>query len=149
MPFLKDTPFYRESFQELNYEFGDYYLFESFVVAEIHKDVVFTWKDHGKVVAEEISHLYEQNGKGIVYISNRVNEYSRVPSDWFHFFRFNFFMKGYGIVSYSPEAKRTAILEKFFVRSKMQNFDNLDDAILWAKELTAQNEKKEEQEISA
>ncbi len=135
MPYLRDTSFHREAFQELNYDFGDYYLFETFVVAEIHKDVVFNWEEHGKVITEEISHLYEQNGKDIVYISNRINEYAIVPSDWLDFFRYSYSLKGYGIVSYNPGGRRNTILEKLFMRSKMKNFDNLTDAIQWAKEL--------------
>jgi len=133
---LIETPFYKEAFQELQYPFGTFFLFESFVVAEIHKDVVFSWKEHAKPVVEEITHLYEQKGQDIVYISNRINPYFVVPSDWLHFFKHNYTLKGYAVVNSVPTGRRNSILEKIFMRNKMENFHNLEDAILWAKHLT-------------
>lgn len=133
---LRETAYFREAFQELQYSFGTFFLFETFVVAEIDKDVVFSWKDHAKPVVEEITQLYEQRGQDIVYISNRINPYFVVPSDWLHFFKHNYSLKAYGVVNSVPTGRRNSILEKIFMRSKMQTFHNLEDAILWAKELS-------------
>ncbi len=137
---LRETDYYKEAFQELNYPFGTFYLFESFVVAEIKKDVVFSWKAHAKPLVEELTNLYEQKGHDIVYISNRINPYSVVPSDWIHFFRHSYGLKGYAVVDSKPVGKRNSILEKIFMRSHMKTFTNLENAILWAKELAGNKE---------
>ena len=139
MSSIRNSPYFNEAFQELNYPFGDFFLFETFVIAEIKKDIVFNWEDHAKGLVEELSNLYEQRGKDIVYISNRVNEYSVVPSDWLYFFKFSYSLKGYGVVSYNPKGRLNTALERLFMRSKMKSFTNLESAIYWAKKLTATN----------
>lgn len=126
-----DNACHKKAFQELNYFFGDFYLFENFVIGEIKEDIVFNWEDHAKQVAEEIANLYEDNGKNIVYISNRVYRYSVIPSDWLRFFKYSYFLKGYAIVS---RGKGSA-LERLFMKGKMRKFLDLDSAIAWAKEL--------------
>ncbi len=140
MQSIKDSRFFREAFQELNYSFGDFYLFEHFVVAEIKKDIVFNWKEHAKTVVEDLSDLYEQDGKDIIYISNRINDYSVVPTDWIHFFKFSYSLKGYYIVSKNGKAMQNTLLEKLFFKSKMQTFNNLDKAIICAKKESISSE---------
>ncbi|UOB17908.1 hypothetical protein [Abyssalbus ytuae] len=135
MKSIKSSPFYYHAIHVLEYSFGDFFLFENFIVGEIKKDIVFTWNDHAKIVVEEISHLYDQNGKDLIYISNRIHSYSLVPSDWIYFFKHSYNLKGYGIVSYTQKGMLNSILEKIFMRGKLRNFNNLDDAILWAKSL--------------
>ncbi|GAA4271564.1 hypothetical protein U6A24_13340 [Aquimarina gracilis] len=141
MKSIKDTSFYNDAIQVLSYSFGDYYLFENFIIGEVNKDIVFTWKDHAKSVVEEITSLYDQNGKDLVYISNRIHPYSVVPSDWIHFFKYSYSLKGYGIISYDQKGKLNTMFEKLFMRSKFRSFDNLSEAISWAKKL---NNSKEE-----
>ena len=140
MESIKDTHFYHDAIQVLSYPFGTFYLFETFIVSEIDKDVVFTWEGHAKQVVEEISDLYDQNGKDLVYISHRINPYSVVPSDWLKFFKYSYSLKGYGVVSYNPKGILNTMLEKLFMRSKIQSFDNLSEAISWAKSLTKSKE---------
>jgi len=79
---LKDSPFYCEAINEIVYDFGTFYLFDGFIVAEINEGVVFTWEDHAKKATEEILDLYDSDGRNIIYISNRINNYSVMPSDW-------------------------------------------------------------------
>ncbi|MBQ4821679.1 hypothetical protein [Aquimarina sp. MMG016] len=136
MEYLKDSIFYQDAIQEINYPFGNFYLFENFIVGEINKEVVFNWEDHAKLVVEEITNLYDQNGKDLVYITNRVNPYSVVPSDWIYFFKYSYSLKGYGIVSYHPKGLLNVVLEKLFMRNKLQSFNTLTDAINWAKSIT-------------
>ncbi|TKD66718.1 hypothetical protein [Flavobacterium sp. ASW18X] len=136
MTSVKESPYYKDAIQEINYPFGDYYLFENFVVAEVKEDIVFNWKDHAKQVVEELTNLYDHNGKEVVYISNRVNNYSVVPSDWIHFFRFSYSLKGYAIVTQKKgKSWSNSLLEKMFMRNQMQTFLDLEDAIEWANEL--------------
>ncbi|OQD43829.1 hypothetical protein BUL40_04280 [Croceivirga radicis] len=133
---IKQSPYYHRAFQELNYAHGDYYLFEHFIIAEIKEDIIFNWNEHAKHVVAEISDLYENNGKDLVYISNRVNNYSVVPTDWVHFFKYQYNLKGYAVVtSKKGKAWYNSLLEKMFVRNQMQTFMDLHEAIEWAESL--------------
>ncbi len=136
---LKDTPYYFKAIHERNYNFGDFYLFDTFIVGEIHEDVHISWNDQGKQIAEELSNLYDNNGKDIVYISNRVNDYSVVPTDWKKFFKFSYNLKAYGIVSYTKTGFFNAMLERMFVNTKLRWFNSLEDAIKWVGHLSNSN----------
>ncbi|MBU2995721.1 hypothetical protein KO500_04720 [Cellulophaga baltica] len=129
---LKNSPYYKEAFNELVYPFGSYYLFDGFVVAEINEDVIYSWEHHGKQITQEISNLYENNGDGIIYITNRIYNYSVKPSDWLKFYKNNFNLKGYAIVSYSEKGKKNSLLERLFMNSKMKRFTCINSAIEWA-----------------
>ncbi|MEM0931014.1 MAG: hypothetical protein AAGJ12_01020 [Bacteroidota bacterium] len=126
---VRTTRFYHEAFQELNYPFGDFYLFDHFIISEIKEDVVFTWEHHAKQVVNDISDLYENNGKDLIYISNRVHNYAVVPSDWLKFFRYNYTLKSYVIVS----QVKNSPLERLFMGSKLRTFRDIENAIVWAK----------------
>lgn len=130
---LKASPLYKEAFNELNYPFGNYFLFEGFIVAEINEDIVYNWENHGKLVAEDVSNLYDHNGKDLIYITNRINNYSVKPTDWIKFYKHHYNLKAYAIVSYSEKGIKNAILEKLFMSTKINRFISLDSAIEWAK----------------
>jgi len=139
MQSVKDSPFLSEAFYELNYSFGTYYLFDSFIVAEINEDVIYTWEEHGKIVVEDIIRdLYNNNGKELIYITNRINNYAVKPSDWIKFYANNFTLKGYGIVNYSKRSYFNSILEKIFANTCFKNFTSLEEAIIWAKKTTSE-----------
>ncbi len=130
---LKDSPYYHEAFNELVYDFGTFYLFDSFIVGEVNPGMVLKWEDHGKKMVDDIFGLYDSDGADIVYISNRVNDYSMVPSDWIKFYRSNYKLKGYAMVNYSKNGHVMSLLEKLFISNKSRRFNNLNQAIRWAK----------------
>ena len=130
---IKNTPIYKEAFNELNYSFGNYFLFEGFVVAEINEDVVYSWEKHGKIVANEIANLYDQNGEDLIYITNRIHNYSVNPIGWLQFFKNNFRLKAYGIITYTKKGYSNTILEKIFMNINIYRFSTLEEAITWAK----------------
>lgn len=136
MKSLRETVFYGEAFQELKYSFGNYFLFDRFVVGEVNEDVVFTWEDCGKKLVEDLTHLYNNSGEDIVFISNRIHKYPVMPSDWIKFFKHSYKLKGYGIVSYTKAGFLNAMLEKLFMPTKFKRFRSLDKAIAWAKEIS-------------
>ena len=133
---LRDTPYYHRAIHEINYSFGDFYLFDTFIVGEIHENVHISWKDHGKMIAEELSNLYDNNGKDLVYISNRANDYSLVPTDWKKFFKLSYNLKAYGIVSYTKTGYFNAMLERMFVNTKLRWFNSLEEAIAWVDQIS-------------
>lgn len=134
---LRDTPYYHRAIHEINYSFGDFYLFDTFIVGEIHENVHISWKDHGKMIAEELSNLYDNNGKDLIYISNRANDYSLVPTDWKKFFKLSYNLKAYGIVSYTKTGYFNAMLERMFVNTKLRWFNSLGDAIAWVDQISS------------
>ncbi len=136
MGYIKDSSFYQDAIQELRYSCGMYYLFDTFVVSEINEGVVYTWDEHAQPIVKELSELYDHNGENLVLISNRVHSYSVKPSDWIKFFKSDYKLRGYAIVSYNPKGLITSLLEKLFMRNSFKSFDNLEDAIAWAKSLT-------------
>lgn len=133
---IKKTPYFKEAFNELNYSFGNYFLFEGFVVAEIHEDIVYSWEKHGKIVASEIANLYDQNGEDLIYITNRINNYPVNPIGWIQYFKNSYKLKAYGIVTYSKKGYSNTILEKLFMNINIYRFSSLDEAISWAKKET-------------
>lgn len=129
---LKETTYYKDSLHVLNYDFGDFYLYNTFIVAEIKSGQLASWDSIGKVLVEDIREIYGPKSKELIYLSNRVNEYPVVPSDWIKFKRNNCNIKGYGIISYSKRSYLNAILERLFVKTNLQFFNSLETAILWA-----------------
>ncbi|QWX83416.1 hypothetical protein H0I23_13270 [Cellulophaga sp. HaHaR_3_176] len=131
---LKTSKYYSEIITELNYPFGDYYLFDGFIVAEIEEGIIYTWENQGEMITTEIANLYDNNGGKLIYITNRINTYSVKPADWIRFYKMKYNLLGYAIVSYSEKGWKNAILEKIFTKNKIERFNSLDNAIEWAKE---------------
>lgn len=110
-------------------KYGVYYFFKNFIISEINSDVVYTWSEAQDAIAAAYKH-YGDN-PSICYISNRVNDYSVKPTDWLKFFKQNS-LKGYAVVTHSKKGFHNVIIEKLFIKSKVEYFDNLFDAIEWA-----------------
>lgn len=87
---------------------GRYYFFEDFIIAEINKDIVYTWESAQDVI-EAAYNFYGQN-ISVCYITNRVNQYSINPSDWLKFFKADHPLNGYAIVSESEIGWDSSIL---------------------------------------
>lgn len=130
---LKNSIFYHDAIHEINYSFGDFYLFDGFVISEVYEGVTFSWEQHGKKVVEDLAYLYDTNGHNLILISNRINSYSIKPADWRKFFKNRYALNGYAVVSYSTIGNSIALLEKFFIKAKSKRFSSLENAIEWAK----------------
>ncbi|WP_291868204.1 hypothetical protein [Maribacter sp.] len=130
---LKDSPFYEKPLHILSYDFGDFYLYDNYIVGEIAEDVLISWEEQGEFLAEEFKSIYFEKYDELKYISNRIYKYSIIPSDWLKFAKCNYNFTGYGIVSYSKRGYFNALLEKVFVPVKLQTFTSLQEAIEWAK----------------
>lgn len=112
---------------------GTYYFFENFIIAEINEGVTYTWDSAQDVIKAVLEH-YGEN-PSVSYITNRVNKYEVRPSHWLKFFKNSYFINGYAIVSYTERGWINAILEKFFLSTKVEYFSNLYEAVEWAKKL--------------
>lgn len=136
MKSLRETEYYQEAIHEIKYPFGTYFLFDGFVVAEINEDILFTWDDYGKKIAEDLHNLYDGEIKDMIYLTNRINTYSVKPADWLKFFKNNYKLRGYGVISYTTIGFSNALLEKLFINASFKRFKSIDKAISWAKVLS-------------
>ncbi|WAC02623.1 hypothetical protein N7U66_02730 [Lacinutrix neustonica] len=116
-------------------EYGYYYFFKDFIVAEINPGVSYTWEEARDIIEAAYSHYGPD--PSVCYITNRVNKYSVNPADWLKFFKNNHALNGYAIVSYTERSWINATLEKIFLSTKVEHFSDLNDAIAWAKKRNA------------
>ena len=133
MTSVKDTPFYDDVIKELNYPFADIFLFNGFIVSEVKQGVVFSWDNHAELIVQDIASYYGTDGEDLVYISNRINSYSVLATDWIKFFKHNYKLKGYVVVGYSRGSILNTMVENLFFNKKIQKFTDLFTAINWAK----------------
>lgn len=130
---VKRTELYPKVLKELNYPFGDIFIFNGFVISEIKNGMNISWKNHGKRITEDISCYLGTDGSDIIYISNRVNSYAVMAVDWLKFFKSNYYLKAYFIVSDSPSSKINVLIENLFFNNKIKSFNSLFEAVNWAK----------------
>lgn len=109
--------------------FGDFYLCENIVVAELNRETHVDW-----LLLQKIAHLiethYGKSGK-ISYISNKVNSYSIDPTVWIKFYDEFDFIVAAAIVWYSNMDYMNATLEKGFSKKKVKRCDSLEIAVEW------------------
>ncbi|MFI1745847.1 hypothetical protein [Thalassobellus sediminis] len=126
---VKNTYIYSEIIKEFNYPFGDIFIFDGFIISEINRGVVFNWDNHGKIITEDISCFLGTNGNDLVYISNRINSYSLVASDWLKFFKHSYFLKSYLVVSTDKIKTLNSMIESLFFKDRIKRFNSLYAAI--------------------
>jgi len=130
---IKDTFLYDEVQKEFNYSFGHFYVFDGFVVSEINQGVCFTWEGKGERFVKDFS-MYAEifDFKDYTYISNRIYEYSVVPSDWLKFIK-DYSIKSYCIVSEAKASKLSLLVESLFYPDKIKRFHSTYTALNWVK----------------
>ncbi len=130
---VKETALYSEVRKELNYPFGDVFIFSGFVISEIKSGVNVTWQHHAKRIVDDVSCYLGTDGSDVIYISNRINSYAVMAVDWLKFFKSNYYLKAYYIVSDSPTSKIGIMVENLFFNNKIKSFNSLFEAVNWAK----------------
>lgn len=113
-------------------DYGNFYFLEGIVISEIEEGVTFTWDEAVKAI-EAVKAFYGPNFN-VCYISNRVNNYSVKPSDWLKFYRKNNKLVGYAVVTKSENSWFNALMEKLFSKIEIERFEDLYEAIKWAKQ---------------
>ncbi|WP_194767420.1 hypothetical protein [Tamlana sp. I1] len=122
------------SYHKLEMPFGDFFLCENFIIAEIHTGVHFDWQKIGMAAKEIIAH-YGLDSK-VGYISNRVNSYSVDPQDWANISNNSNQLIGTAIVYYNHMTELNAQLEKRFATAlNMHTCYSLEEAIDWVNNL--------------
>ncbi|NDV42213.1 hypothetical protein [Flagellimonas sediminis] len=135
---VKELDFFKNIRQVREYQFGVFYFFDGLVISEINEGETFGWSMAKKV----IDTAYELLGREqpIAYISNRIHNYSVVPTDWLKFYKHRHELEFYSVVSYNQSGLASLVLEKMFFRKNIRQFSDLESAIKWS--LNQVNDKR-------
>ena len=125
---ISDSSFYPKVIKEFNYNFGNVFVFDKFVVSEINHGVNFDYS-HAQSIIEDVFILFNKtNGETINYISNRMNSYSVMASHWERFFNEGYLLNAYIVVSDKARFCNVSI-EKLFFKRTITHFSELEMAI--------------------
>ncbi|TKD65033.1 hypothetical protein [Flavobacterium sp. ASW18X] len=130
---VTDIAFFNNIREIREYEFGKFYFFNGLVISEIAEGATFAWEHAEKAI--KAAHEIFGHDLPIIYISNRVNKYNVVASDWIKFYQHRHNLKYYGIVGNNSKSFASLVLERMFFRSSMRKFSHIQDAIDWAQNL--------------
>jgi hypothetical protein len=127
---VRDLAFFKKIKEVREYEFGVFYFFDGLVISEMSEGTTFDWEKAEKII--RVAYEILGKDKPVAYISNRINDYSVVPTDWLKFYKNRHHLEFYSIVAYNNGGLASVILEKMFFRNKIRQFSNLEDAIQWS-----------------
>ncbi|MFD2824770.1 hypothetical protein ACFS5M_13895 [Lacinutrix iliipiscaria] len=116
-------------FTKITLDFGEFYLFEKFVIAEMNYGIHLSWSKIKEAIKVILLH-YGENYK-IGYISNKTNSYSFEPNLWSKFFENYDFIIASATVYYSDLNYINATLEKQFSSKSVKRADSLEEAVSW------------------
>lgn len=116
---------------------GNFYFMDGIIISELNEGITYTWEDAKEVIDYAVK-FYGEN-YNLSYISNRINKYSVKPSDWLNFYRNNFKLNGYAVVTDNENSWYNALMEKLFSNVEIRRFKDLYEAIDWCR---SQNQRK-------
>ncbi|WP_298894517.1 hypothetical protein [uncultured Psychroserpens sp.] len=132
MTSIKDSTLYNNILKEFNYDYGNVFVFDGYVISEIKQGITFTWDYHAKQIVEDVTSFLDTDGNDVVYISHRIYSYAVKPNDWLKFFKHSYGLKGYGVVGYTQGSVLNTVIENLFFHKKIKRFNSLEAAIQWA-----------------
>lgn len=118
----------RDSFSN---ETADVYLYDHFAVVEAKEGVTLSFKTGFTLLLKGLNIL---GTKPWVYISNRVNSYAVVPTDY-KYLNSVPSLKGLAIVNPNKAELSNAHLEKAFFKKPFTFVKTIDEAYDWGKEI--------------
>ncbi|RUA14578.1 MAG: hypothetical protein DSY83_09185 [Flavobacteriia bacterium] len=130
MKSVKELDFFKNIREIREYEFGIFYFFDGLIISEMNEGETFDWSIAEKIIDAAYEILGEE--KPIAYISNRINNYSVVPTDWLKFYKNRHKLELYSIVAYNKNGLASIILEKMFFKDSIRQFTDLESAISWS-----------------
>ncbi|KJD33430.1 hypothetical protein PK35_06120 [Tamlana nanhaiensis] len=135
---VKNSRFYNEILEEFKYSFGELYVFQGYVISEIYEGETIGW-ECGEQMVKDVSSFLNTNGGDLIFITNRINSYSVIASDWLKFFKHSYSLKSYFVVSSNSVGTLNSTIEKLFFKKKIRHFNSLDEAILEAKSMLVES----------
>lgn len=127
---VKELDFFKNIRQIREFNFGVFYYFDGLVISEMKEGVVLEW-EMAELAVEAAQEVFGEN-QPIVYISNRINSYSVDPLNWVKFYKNRHQLAHYAVVGRTQGSFASIVLERMFFKNSIVQFQNLDDALLWA-----------------
>ncbi|HLV38558.1 hypothetical protein [Xanthomarina sp.] len=115
--------------------FGNVTLYSQYMVVIMNEGITVTPKYNS--VLEGLVEKYYKNKK-LVYITYRLNSYSVDPNVYFKTSQISNIL-GFAVVTGNEIRLDNTAIEKMFYTKPYQIFESIEDAIVWAKELCAEN----------
>ena len=127
---VRDIPFFKNIKEIREYQFGTFYFFNGLVISEINEGVTFGWEMAKKAI-HAAQDVFGENTP-IAYISNRVNNYHVVPTDWAKFYNNRNQLSFYSVVGNTKGSFASLVLERMFFKSSIKQFTDIEEAIHWS-----------------
>ncbi len=127
---VTDLDFFKNIREIREFEFGIFYYFEGLVISEMKEGVTMNWNMAQKAVAA--AHEIFGEDKPLAYISNRINKYYVVPSDWAKFYKHRHQLSFYSVVGDTKGSFASLVLERMFFQNSIKQFSDLEEAVEWS-----------------
>lgn len=121
--------------RSLTYSFCTVNIYHNFIVVVINSGEHLT-PDYNAILLDIVEKYFKD--RPFVYLTHRKNSYSVDPAIYLQTSKIET-LAGFGVIAEVPVSKGNAEVEKLFLNKPFEIFKTLDDAIVWANEIT-QNE---------
>ena len=130
---VKEHNIFKNIREVREFDFGVFYFITGgIIISEIHENIFFKWKDAKKII-DACQEIFSADIPR-VYIANRINSYYVAPSNWIRFLKNKHKMDYYAAVGQTTGSIASILLERFIFKKSIVQFENLDDAVVWALE---------------
>lgn len=109
-------------------DFGEFMLYENYVIGIINEGVVFSKKEH-EVLMEICSEQYKNSPFG--YISNRIHSYTIDPMIYMNMSTHDNFIAIAVVCNNNKMIEQISKIEELFFDKHFEHFDNLNTAQEW------------------
>lgn len=137
---VKDIPFFKQIREIREYQFGTFYFFDGLVIGELNEGITFGW-EMGKRAIDAAKEIFGED-LPIAYISNRINDYYVVPTDWGKFFKNRHQLDFYCVVGNTKGSFASLVMERMFFKNSIKQFTDLEKAIEWSLKRIKERELK-------
>ena len=127
---VRDIPFFKNIKEIREFQFGTFYFFDGLVISEINEGQIFGWQMAQKAIIAAREVFGED--MPIAYISNRINSYSVVPTDWGKFYSNRNQLSFYSVVGNTKGSFASLVMERMFFKNSIKQFRDLEEAIKWS-----------------
>ncbi len=137
---VKELDFFKNIREIREYQFGTFHFFDGIVIGELNGGITFNW-EMGKKVIDAAKEIFGED-LPIAYISNRINNYYVVPTDWARFFKNRHQLDFYCIVGNTSGSFASLMMERMFFKNSIKQFSDLEKAIEWSLKRIQEREGK-------
>ena len=127
---VRGIPFFKNIKEIREYQFGTFYFFEGLVISEVNEGVTFGW-EMAKRAIDAAKEVFGED-MPIAYISNRVNNYHVVSTDWSKFYSNRNQLSFYSVVGNTKGSFTSLVMERMFFKNSIKQFNDLETAIEWS-----------------